>query len=134
VVLGQFVGLALPGQASDALQATSGERVEVALHAPPGDAGEGGDGLVGTTLTLEPQDLQLLLNTRMRVMVAFVADGIEVCGREGEAAQRKLQCSGQPAALYESRPLLAIVPGSFVSSIDATGNGLQTDPKATQQP
>jgi hypothetical protein len=37
-------------------------------------------------LALEPPDLHLLLAAWRRVMVALVADRVEVFGREGEAA------------------------------------------------
>ncbi len=75
---GQFVGLAFPGRATKARQAAVGELVEVALYAASGDIGEFGDLFVGEALALEPQDLHLLLDPRMRMMVALVADGVEV--------------------------------------------------------
>ncbi|HVS37368.1 MAG TPA: hypothetical protein VMS17_17535 [Gemmataceae bacterium] len=89
----EFVGLALPGEAADPLQAAVGELVEVALHAAPGDVGETGDVLVGEALTLEPQDLHLPLDERRRVMVALVADRVEVLGSKGEAAHGGFLCS-----------------------------------------
>jgi hypothetical protein len=51
---GEFVGLALPGQAAAALQAAVGERVEVALDAAPRDSSQTGDLLVRATVALEP--------------------------------------------------------------------------------
>jgi hypothetical protein len=92
-VFGQGVGFALPRQPADARQAAGGELVEVALDAAAGDAGQAGDFLVGQTLTLEPEDGQLLLDARMRVMVALVADGVEVFGGEDEAAHGGFLCS-----------------------------------------
>jgi len=90
---GELVDLALPGEAADALQAAVEELVEGALHAAPRDIGEAGDVLVGESLALEPQDFQLLLDTGMRVMVALVADGVEVFGSKGEVAHGDFLCS-----------------------------------------
>jgi len=98
LVSGEFVGLALPGQAAEALQAAVGELVEVALDAAAGDVGEASDVFVAEALALEPQDLHLLLDARVGVMVALVADGVEGLGSEGEAAHSRLLCSGWSAA------------------------------------
>jgi hypothetical protein len=94
---GEFVGLAFPRKAADALQTAIGELIEVALHAASGEVGKAGDGLVGQSLALEPQDFHLLLNSWMWVMVALVADGVEVFGSKGEAAHGNFLCSWQPA-------------------------------------
>jgi len=48
---------------------------------------------VGESLALEPQDFHLLLNAGMWVMVASVADGVEVFGSKGEAAHGNFLCS-----------------------------------------
>ena len=96
----KFVSLALPGEAADALQAAVGEGVEVALHTTSRDVGEAGDVFVGETLAPEPQDFHLLLHAGMWVMVARVADGVEVFGSKGEAAHGDFLCSGQPVAHY----------------------------------
>ena len=93
VMSGEFVGLALPGETADAFQAAGGELVEVALHAAPRDIGEAGDVFVGEALALEPQDFHLLLDAWMRVMVALVADGVEVFGSKDEAAHGDFLCS-----------------------------------------
>src|SRR5262245_4351511 len=113
----EFVGLALPGQTAEALQAPHGELVEVALDAATGDIGQACDLLVRKALALEPQDLHLLLDTGMGMVVTLVAEGVEVFGSEGETAHEEPQCSGMSAAHYEFRPRLAIVPDSYVSSI-----------------
>jgi hypothetical protein len=54
LVSGQFVGLALPGQAAEPFQAAVGKLVEVTLDAAARDRGQAGDVLVGATLALEP--------------------------------------------------------------------------------
>ena len=90
---GEFVGPPFPGQTTQALQAAVGELVEVALDAAAGDVGQARDVLVGQPPTLQPQDLHFLLDAGMRVVVAFVAEGNEVFGREGEAAHGKFLCS-----------------------------------------
>jgi hypothetical protein len=90
---GQCVGLAFPGQAADSFQAASGELVEVAWHAAAGYGGQAGDVLVGTALALEPQDFELVLDARMRVVIAVVANGGEDFWRKREAAHGLLQCS-----------------------------------------
>src|SRR5262249_28845454 len=117
----EFVGLALPGQTAEALQAPHGELVEVALDAATGDIGQACDLLVRKALALEPQDLHLLLDTGMGMVVTLVAEGVEVFGSEGETAHEEPQCSGRSAAHYEFRPRLAIVPDSYVSSITSLG-------------
>jgi hypothetical protein len=89
----QLVGLALPGEAADTFQAAVGELVEVALDAAPGDIGQAGDVLVSGALAFEPQDLHLLLDTRMRMMVAVVADRVEVFGGKREVAHGRFLCS-----------------------------------------
>jgi hypothetical protein len=88
-----FVGFALPRETADTLQAAVGELIEVTLHAASRDVGKAGDVLVGEALTLEPQDFHLLLDARMRVMVALVADGVEVFGSKSEAAHGDFLCS-----------------------------------------
>ena len=77
VVRREFVGLALPGQAAEPIQAPVGELVEVTLDAAAGDGGEARDVLVRATLAFEPQDLHLLLHAGMGVMIAVVAKGGE---------------------------------------------------------
>jgi hypothetical protein len=89
----QFVGLALPREAADTLQATVGELVEVALDAPSRDVGQAGDVRVGEALAFEPQDLHLLLNARMRMTVAVVADRVAVFGGKRKVAHGRFLCS-----------------------------------------
>jgi hypothetical protein len=101
LVSGQFGGLAFPGQTPDLLQTARQELVEVALHRAAGDIGETGNVLVDKALTFEPQDLQLLLDTGMRIVVALVADGSEIFRGESEAAHSGPQSSTCPAAYYE---------------------------------
>src|SRR5262249_41026823 len=127
----EFVGLALPGQTAEALQAPHGELVEVALDAATGDIGQACDLLVRKALALEPQDLHLLLDTGMGMVVTLVAEGVEVFGSEGETAHEEPQCSGMSAAHYEFRPRLAIVPDSYVSSIECSSSLSQTAPRST---
>ena len=93
LVGGELVGLASPGQAPDPTQAAVGELVEVALDAAAEDIGQAGDVLVGQGLALQSQDLYLLLHARVGVVVALVADGVEVFGAEGKAAHGGLPCS-----------------------------------------
>jgi hypothetical protein len=88
-----FVGLALPREAADTPPTAVGELVEVALDAAPGDIGQASDVLVGETLAFEPQDLHLLLDARMRMMVAVVADRVAVFGGKREVAHGRFLCS-----------------------------------------
>lgn len=74
VVVVEFVAFAGPVEAADLVEAAGEELVEVALYGTEGDAGQLGDAVVGQALTLEPEDLHLELNARVRVLEAVVAD------------------------------------------------------------
>jgi hypothetical protein len=102
VMGGKGVGGAPPRETAQTLQAAVGELVEIALDAAPRDSGQTGDVVVRESLTFEPQDLHLLLDARMGMVIAIMANGGEDVGSESECSHGKLlpnPCSCITAAL-----------------------------------
>lgn len=90
VVVVESVALAGPVEPADPLEAAVEELIEVALYGAERDAGEMGDAVVGQALALEPEDVHLELDARVRVVEPVVADlGDDVIG-EGERAHGSL--------------------------------------------
>ncbi len=80
----QLAVLALPGDATEQVQAALQELVEVACDGAGRDTGQIGDLGVGAAFALEPQHLHLLLDARVGMVVAVVANLVQNLGAEVE--------------------------------------------------
>lgn len=88
-VRGQVALGPVPAEASEPREASLEVVVEVALDGAAGHAGRGGDLVMLEAVALQPEDLHLALDVRVRVVVAVGGDRPEVFLREGELAHRR---------------------------------------------
>jgi len=82
-VFGQGALGAMTLATAQARQATLEILVEGALDGASGDVGGGGDLVVVQPMALQPEDLDLTLDTRVGVMIPVVGQGVPVVRREG---------------------------------------------------
>jgi hypothetical protein len=86
----------LGSKRTDAFEAAFAIVVKAALGGTSGDASQGGDAVMAEAVMLQPEDLHVALYAWLRMVIAFVANGLNICLGKSK--------------LSHDRPLIALRP------------------------